>query len=117
VPEETFTHSHPGGSTGLGECFFWYWPTRVVLDKGPLNGAYTISYQAVVPKLSRRTIWTNTAQNAVTDSVLHTYIQTNLYSTQNCANEFETLPLFPHILFSMKTGTTAHQSIAFIQLI
>jgi len=19
-------------------CFFWYWPTRVVLDKGPLNG-------------------------------------------------------------------------------
>ena len=32
----------------------------------------------MVPKLSRRTIWTNTAQNAVTDSdsVLHTYIHT-----------------------------------------
>jgi len=22
----------------VGECFFWYWPTRVVPDKGPLNG-------------------------------------------------------------------------------
>jgi len=21
----------------VGECFFWYWPTRVVQDKGPLN--------------------------------------------------------------------------------
>ena len=20
----------------MGECFFWYWPTRVVPDKGPL---------------------------------------------------------------------------------
>ena len=22
----------------MGECFFWYQPTPVVLDKGPLNG-------------------------------------------------------------------------------
>ena len=22
----------------MGECFFWYQPTRVVLDKRPLNG-------------------------------------------------------------------------------
>ena len=22
----------------MGECFFWYWLTRVVLDKGPSNG-------------------------------------------------------------------------------
>ena len=22
----------------MSECFFWYQPTRVVLDKGPLNG-------------------------------------------------------------------------------
>ena len=22
----------------MGECFFWYWPTRVVPDKRPLNG-------------------------------------------------------------------------------
>jgi len=21
----------------VGECFFWYWPTRVVLDQRPLN--------------------------------------------------------------------------------
>ena len=22
----------------MGECFFWYWPTRVVPDQRPLNG-------------------------------------------------------------------------------
>ena len=22
----------------MGECFFWYWPTRIVPDKRPLNG-------------------------------------------------------------------------------
>ena len=30
----------------MGECFFWYRPTRVVPDKRPLNGCvcvYTIS--------------------------------------------------------------------------
>ena len=26
------------GWVWVGKCFFWYWPTRVVLDKGPLNG-------------------------------------------------------------------------------
>ena len=25
-------------SEWVGECFFWYWLTRVVSDKGPLNG-------------------------------------------------------------------------------
>ena len=24
----------------MGECFFWYRPTRVVPDQGPLNGRY-----------------------------------------------------------------------------
>ena len=27
----------------MGECFFWYWPTRVVPDKGPLNGCVCVS--------------------------------------------------------------------------
>ena len=26
----------------MGECFFWYWPTRVVPDKGPLNGCVCV---------------------------------------------------------------------------
>ena len=25
------------GWVWVGECFFWFWPTRVVPDKGPLN--------------------------------------------------------------------------------
>ena len=24
------------------ECFFWYWPTRVVPDKRPLNGCVCV---------------------------------------------------------------------------
>ena len=27
----------------VGECFFWYWPTRVVPDEGPLNGWVCVS--------------------------------------------------------------------------
>ena len=26
----------------VGECFFWYWPTRVVPDKRPLNGCVCV---------------------------------------------------------------------------
>jgi len=26
----------------VGECFFWYQPTQVVLDKGPLNGCVNV---------------------------------------------------------------------------
>ena len=26
----------------MGECFFWYWPSRVVPDKGPLNGCVCV---------------------------------------------------------------------------
>ena len=29
---------HWSGWVWAGECFFWYWPTWVVLDKRPLNG-------------------------------------------------------------------------------
>ena len=28
------------GWVWAGECFFWYWPTRVVPDKRPLNGCW-----------------------------------------------------------------------------
>ena len=27
------------------ECFFWYWPTRVVPDQGPLNGCVVVVWQ------------------------------------------------------------------------
>jgi len=27
---------------GVGECLFWYWPTRVVPDKRPLNGCVCV---------------------------------------------------------------------------
>ena len=26
----------------MGECFYWYRPTRVVLDQGPLNGCVCV---------------------------------------------------------------------------
>jgi len=26
----------------VGECFFWYWPTRVVPDQRPLNGCCVV---------------------------------------------------------------------------
>ena len=26
----------------MGECFFWYWPTWVVPDKGPLDGCVCV---------------------------------------------------------------------------
>ena len=26
----------------MGECFFWYWPTRVVPDQRPLNGCVCV---------------------------------------------------------------------------
>jgi len=26
----------------VGECFFWYWPTRVVPDQRPLNGCVCV---------------------------------------------------------------------------
>ena len=28
----------------MGECFFWYQPTQVVPDKGPLNGVYVFIF-------------------------------------------------------------------------
>jgi len=30
------------GWVWAGECFFWYWPTRVVPDKRPLNGCVCV---------------------------------------------------------------------------
>ena len=30
------------GWVWVGECFFWYWPTRVVPDKRPLNGCVCV---------------------------------------------------------------------------
>jgi len=33
------------------ECFFWYWLTRIVPDKGPLNGycyCYCINYSSMI---------------------------------------------------------------------
>ena len=30
------------GWVWVGECFFWYWPTRVVQDKRPLNGCVCV---------------------------------------------------------------------------
>ena len=27
----------------MGECFFWYWPTRVLPDQRPLNGCVCMS--------------------------------------------------------------------------
>ena len=32
------------GWVWVSECFFWYRPTRVVLDKGPLNGCVCVYY-------------------------------------------------------------------------
>jgi len=26
----------------VGECFFWYWPTRLVPDQRPLNGCVCV---------------------------------------------------------------------------
>ena len=31
------------GWVWVGECFFWYWPTRVVPDQRPLNGCVCVS--------------------------------------------------------------------------
>jgi len=30
------------GWVWVDECFFWHWSTRVVLDKGPLNGSVCV---------------------------------------------------------------------------
>jgi len=30
------------GWVWMSECFFWYWPTRVVSDKRPLNGCVCV---------------------------------------------------------------------------
>ena len=32
----------------MGECFFWYWPTRVVPDQRPLNGCVCACVRACV---------------------------------------------------------------------
>ena len=41
----------------MGECFFWYRPTRVVPDKGPLNGCtcMLLSYNSAVDSQDSRT--------------------------------------------------------------
>jgi len=28
----------------MGECFFWYWPTRAVPDQRPLNGCVCVLF-------------------------------------------------------------------------
>ena len=44
-----------GVSGTVGECFFWYRPTRVVLDQRPLNGCVCVCYFIVVLDLE---LWT-----------------------------------------------------------
>jgi len=39
------------GWVWVGECFFWYRPTQVVLDKGPLNGCVCYNYASTGHKL------------------------------------------------------------------
>ena len=40
------------------ECFFWYWPTRVVPDKRPLNGCVRVCvYYAVHGSQGQRNNW------------------------------------------------------------
>jgi len=37
---------------GVSECFFWYWPTRLVPDKRPFNGCvcmYSFPFHLFVP--------------------------------------------------------------------
>ena len=36
----------------MGECFFWYWPTRVVPDKRPLNGCVRVCVYVLSIRLS-----------------------------------------------------------------
>ena len=36
------------GWVWVGECFFLYWPTRVVPDKGPLNGCVCVLFLNVI---------------------------------------------------------------------
>ena len=33
------------GVVWVGECFFWYWPSRVVPDKRPLNGCACVLFE------------------------------------------------------------------------
>jgi len=45
VPVPDYRRQSPEMMTDLvwvGECFFWYPPTRVVSDKGPLNGCVCV---------------------------------------------------------------------------
>jgi len=35
----------------VDECFFWYWPTWVVPDKGPLNGCVCVSSQRCLNRM------------------------------------------------------------------
>jgi len=37
------------GWVSVGDCFFWYWPTQVVLDKGPLNGCLCVCRERLFP--------------------------------------------------------------------
>ena len=37
VPREVISLAMRKLGVEVGECFFWYWPTRVVSDKRPLN--------------------------------------------------------------------------------
>jgi len=34
----------------MGECFFWYLPTRVVLDQRPLNSCVCVCFQALTAR-------------------------------------------------------------------
>ena len=48
------------GWVWVGECFFWYWPTRVVPDKRPLNGCVCVCVCVIDPQnsqLSHPTNW------------------------------------------------------------
>ena len=37
------------GMIRIGECFIWYWPTRVVPDKEPSNGCMCMLYNNSAP--------------------------------------------------------------------
>jgi len=51
----------------VGECFFWYWPTQVVPDKGPLNGCVHVCCVMWLTGLSSHSVAVH-AVTAVVDS-------------------------------------------------
>ena len=62
----------------MGECFFWYWPTRVVLDTGPFNGCMRVPVCApfVTPELFTFYSW---PKNLYDESLLSVFLSDCLH--------------------------------------